>query len=162
MIPISLPPLRDRPGDLPALVRHFADRHRTRTGRPLVRWREGAVTALSAYRWPGNVRELANVVERLAILHAGSEIGEAQVREVLPTAGHPREVATSDSDAGSLAARRHGLPLSDALDVYERELISAALAESDGNVAEAARRLQTDRPNLYRRMRRLGLASSNE
>ena len=50
------------------------------------------------------------------------------------------------------------LPLSDALDVYERRLIAEALAHSDGNVAEAARRLQTDRPNLYRRMRRLGLA----
>ncbi|MFN7458723.1 MAG: helix-turn-helix domain-containing protein, partial [Gemmatimonas sp.] len=55
-----------------------------------------------------------------------------------------------------------GLPLSDALDAYERRLIAAALAQSDGNVAEAARRLQTDRPNLYRRMRRLGLASPAE
>jgi transcriptional regulator with GAF, ATPase, and Fis domain len=54
------------------------------------------------------------------------------------------------------------MPLSDALDGYERRLISAALAQSDGNVAEAARRLQTDRPNLYRRMRRLGLASAGE
>jgi two-component system nitrogen regulation response regulator NtrX len=165
VIPISLPPLRDRPGDLPALVRHFADRHRTRTGRPLVRWREGALAALSAYRWPGNVRELANVVERLAILHAGSEIGEAQVREVLPslqTAAAPASGTNGDDVPGSSLAALAGLPLSDALDVYERRLISAALAQSDGNVAEAARRLQTDRPNLYRRMRRLGLASSGE
>ena len=162
VIPISLPPLRDRPGDLPALVRHFADRHRTRTGRPLVRWREGAIAGLSSYRWPGNVRELANVVERLAILHAGSEIGEAQVREVLPALGLSRALSTSGGDIGSFTTHRDGLPLSDALDVYERELISAALAESDGNVAEAARRLQTDRPNLYRRMRRLGLASPSE
>jgi len=162
VIPISLPPLRDRPGDLPALVRHFADRHRTRTGRPLVRWREGAIAGLSSYRWPGNVRELANVVERLAILHAGSEIGEIQVREVLPALGLSRALSTAGGDIRSFTAQRDGLPLSDALDVYERELISAALAESDGNVAEAARRLQTDRPNLYRRMRRLGLASPNE
>jgi two-component system nitrogen regulation response regulator NtrX len=49
------------------------------------------------------------------------------------------------------------LPLSDALDTYERDLIARALASADGNVAEAARRLQTDRPNLYRRMRRLGI-----
>ena len=54
------------------------------------------------------------------------------------------------------------LPLSDALDAYERRLLSAALAQSDGNVAEAARLLQTDRPNLYRRMRRLGLAAAGE
>lgn len=60
-----------------------------------------------------------------------------------------------DSEDGQMA-------LSDALDAYERRLISAALAQSDGNVAEAARRLQTDRPNLYRRMRRLGLAPASE
>jgi transcriptional regulator with GAF, ATPase, and Fis domain len=52
------------------------------------------------------------------------------------------------------------IPLADALDAYERRLIASALARSDGNIAEAARHLQTDRPNLYRRMRRLGLASS--
>ena len=81
---------------------------------------------------------------------------------MLPTVGGVRATATSGSETGSFASASHDLPLSDALDVYERQLISAALAESDGNVAEAARRLQTDRPNLYRRMRRLGLASSSE
>ena len=162
VIPIQLPPLRDRPGDLPALVRHFSARHRTRTGRPLVQWHADALGALSNYRWPGNVRELANVVERLAILHAGSVVGRAEVQQVLPTvatdpfSGPP--VETGARSAHTLPA----LPLSDALDVYERRLISAALAQSDGNVAEAARCLQTDRPNLYRRMRRLGLASAGE
>ena len=153
VIPIALPPLRDRPGDLPALVRHFADRHRTRTGRPLVRWTDDALAALAAYRWPGNVRELANIVERLGILHAGSELGRREVQGVLPVAG--TDMGTSDAETGASSA---ALPLTDALDAYERRLIAAALAHSDGNVAEAARRLQTDRPNLYRRMRRLGLA----
>ncbi len=153
VIPIALPPLRDRPGDLPALVRHFADRHRTRTGRPLVRWTDDALAAFASYRWPGNVRELANIVERLAILHAGSEIGVREVHGVLPTTGTAPRVGDAETDAASAP-----VPLSDALDAYERQLIASALAHSDGNVAEAARRLQTDRPNLYRRMRRLGLA----
>ncbi len=153
VIPIALPPLRDRPGDLPALVRHFADRHRTRTGRPLVRWTDDALAALAAYRWPGNVRELANIVERLGILHAGSELGRREVQGVLPVAGTDMGTSDAETEASSAA-----LPLTDALDAYERRLIAAALAHSDGNVAEAARRLQTDRPNLYRRMRRLGLA----
>jgi two-component system nitrogen regulation response regulator NtrX len=156
VIPIALPPLRDRPGDLPALVRHFADRHRTRTGRPLVRWTPEALAAFAYYRWPGNVRELANIVERLAILHAGTEIGLREVQQVLP-------VTVGDGSAPTAAHRAPPdapmLPLSDALDAYERRLIAAALTTSDGNVAEAARQLQTDRPNLYRRMRRLGLAS---
>jgi two-component system nitrogen regulation response regulator NtrX len=156
VIPIALPPLRDRPGDLPALVRHFADRHRTRTGRPLVRWTPEALSAFAHYRWPGNVRELANIVERLAILHAGTEIGLREVQQVLPVTGGdggaPAPTHRTPTDAPVL-------PLSDALDAYERRLIASALTMSDGNVAEAARQLQTDRPNLYRRMRRLGLAS---
>ncbi len=153
VIPIALPALRDRPGDLPALVRHFADRHRTRTGQPLVRWTGEALAAFAGYRWPGNVRELANIVERLAILHAGSEIGAREVGGVLPSLA-----PSGNGDAAAADAQTPDLPLSDALDAYERRLIAAALAQGDGNVAEAARRLQTDRPNLYRRMRRLGLA----
>ena len=160
VIPIQLPPLRDRPGDLPALVRHFSARHRTRTGRPLVSWRDDALAALSAYHWPGNVRELANVVERLAILHAGSEVTARDVQQVVPAVAMDAATGAGvgTADAGVLPGE--GLPLSDALDAYERRLISAALAQADGNVAEAARRLQTDRPNLYRRMRRLGLSST--
>ena len=154
VIPMTLPPLRDRPGDLPALVQHFANRHRTRTGQPLVRWTPEAIVAFSRYRWPGNVRELANVVERLAILHAGSEIGRREVAEVLP--GSTERAVTDVTMQAATTA-----PLSEALDAYERQLIATALVESDGNVAEAARRLQTDRPNLYRRMRRLGLATDH-
>ncbi|MDQ8158348.1 MAG: sigma-54 dependent transcriptional regulator [Gemmatimonadota bacterium] len=162
VIPMVLPPLRDRPGDLPALVRHFSARHRTRTGRPLVEWHESALGALSGYRWPGNVRELANVVERLAILHAGSTVGRAEVVQVIPaTAADPFTTAAGGGTSSTDEALPT-LPLSDAIDAYERRLISAALAQSDGNVAEAARRLQTDRPNLYRRMRRLGLAALGE
>jgi len=163
VIPMQLPPLRDRPGDLPALVRHFSARHRTRTGRPLVSWHPDALAALSAYRWPGNVREPANVVERLAILHAGSEVTPADVRQVIPGAslGVAPTVPTPPGNGAGVEGTE-ALPLSEALDAYERQLISAALARSDGNVAEAARQLQTDRPNLYRRMRRLGLASAGE
>jgi two-component system nitrogen regulation response regulator NtrX len=165
VIPIQLPTLRDRPGDLPALVRHFSARHRTRTGRPLVQWHDEALGALGSYRWPGNVRELANVVERLAILHAGTVVGRAEVIQVLPTVASDPFSGPAIHTAGGARETLPALPalpLSDALDAYERRLLSAALAQSDGNVAEAARLLQTDRPNLYRRMRRLGLAAAGE
>ncbi len=110
VIPIALPPLRDRPGDIPALVRHFADRHRTRTGRPLVRWTPDGLAAFLSYPWPGNVRELANIVERLAILHAGTEIGLAEVQDVLPSAGGSagraaNAAATGRSAIGAAADR---------------------------------------------------------
>ncbi|MGE5732325.1 MAG: sigma-54-dependent transcriptional regulator, partial [Gemmatimonas sp.] len=71
VIPIPIPPLRERPGDIPALVAHFSTLHRMRTGQPLPTWTPDAIAAFTRYAWPGNVRELANIVERLAILHPG-------------------------------------------------------------------------------------------
>src|SRR3982750_2397083 len=71
VIPLHVPPLRERPSDIPLLVRHFSALHRMRTGQPAPAWSDEAIGALTRRAWPGNVRELANIVERLAILHAG-------------------------------------------------------------------------------------------
>lgn len=154
VIPVVLPPLRDRSDDVPLLVRHFSALTRIRTGRSLPEWAPDALDFMRSYRWPGNVRELANIVERLIILHAGQRIVAADVRRVLAAHDTPDSTrVVSARDAADL-----GAPLSDLLDDYERALIIRALNASSGSVAEAARRLQTDRPNLYRRMRRLGVA----
>src|SRR6478735_6628836 len=75
VIPIPLPPLRERPGDIPALIQHFVALFRMRSGQAVAHWSDGAIQAMLQYRWPGNVRELANIVERLSILHAGTDIG---------------------------------------------------------------------------------------
>jgi two-component system nitrogen regulation response regulator NtrX len=168
VIPIELPPLRERPDDVPALVAHFTALHHARTGRPAPGWSDEALALMARYRWPGNVRELANIVERLAILHAGEPVGATEVRRVVPVdangaapAARPRGDAAAPDVAPSAAplpdAALLEQPLGDALDAYERTLIVRALSVANGNVAEAARRLQTDRPNLYRRMRRLGI-----
>lgn len=157
VIPISIAPLRERPGDIPALVRHFSALHRMRTGQPLPTWTDDAIAAFTRYSWPGNVRELANIVERLAILHPGRTVTEADISAVLPVEHKPRPRTTPLPDPASLD---HSL--SETLDEYERVLISRALSMTSGNVAEAARRLKTDRPNLYRRMRRLGIAVGAE
>jgi two-component system nitrogen regulation response regulator NtrX len=166
VIPIELPPLRDRPGDLPALVRHFSELHRQRTGRSTVMWRDDALEVLGAYRWPGNVRELANVVERISILHAGEAVTSREVLQVIPmgTSSPPMigSPVTNNSSTSVVSEAAADTSLSDSLDAYERQLIAGALAATSGNIAEAARRLQTDRPNLYRRMRRLGLVVTGE
>ena len=147
VFPISLPPLRERLEDLPALVAHLAERVRPRQA---VTFTPAAFDALSAYSWPGNVRELANLIERLSIL-CGPTVDAGAVRGVLR--GGPSVPVPS----GAL-----GLPLSEALDDFERSMITAAMAQAEGNVAEAARVLQTDRANLYRRMRRLGIEKAPE
>jgi two-component system nitrogen regulation response regulator NtrX len=153
VIPIALPPLRERGSDIPLLVRHFSALTRTRTGRVLPDWGDDAMALMCRYRWPGNVRELANIVERLIILHPGQHISAHDVRRVIALNDTPEMVRATPAAPESREA-----PLSVLLDDYERLLITRALAAAGGNVAEAARRLQTDRPNLYRRMRRLDIA----
>jgi two-component system nitrogen regulation response regulator NtrX len=108
--------------------------------------------ALTAYSWPGNVRELANLVERLSIL-SGPVVDAPAVRQVL-------RGSAVNSASTAAPATLLGRPLNESLDEFERSIIGAALAQAEGNMAEAARILQTDRANLYRRMRRLGLEKS--
>ena len=152
VIPMHIPPLRERPDDIPHLVRHFSAVYRARSGRPAPTWSDDALELLQRYRWPGNVRELANIVERLGILHSGATVASEDVRGVLAVRGDGGSMLPPLPEVSVLDR-----PLADALDEYERVLISRALSVARGNVAEAARRLRTDRPNLYRRMRRLGI-----
>jgi two-component system, NtrC family, nitrogen regulation response regulator NtrX len=146
VFPIELPPLRDRLEDLSALVTHLAERVRPRNTPTFT---HSALESLASYSWPGNVRELANLIERLSIL-CGPVVDGPAVRQVLRTGSAP-------SAPNTPLAALQGRPLSDALEEFERGLIASALTQADGNMAEAARILQTDRANLYRRMRRLGL-----
>ena len=151
VIPLHLPPLRERREDVPALVRHFLERQRTRIALRPPRVTPAGMEALERHRWPGNVRELANIVERLTILYAGAEVGAAEVRTLLEGAPQPATRALTAFDP------EDDRPLGDRLDGYERQVIEGALEHAQGNVAEAARQLVTDRANLYRRMRRLGI-----
>ena len=148
VIPIHIPPLRERPEDIPPLVRHFAQRQTARLGRA-VEMDVGALQLLTAYHWPGNVRELANLLERLTILSSGGMLTADDVLRVLPQDG--------TRPAPQALGEWVDVALAEALDRYERELIVRALSAAKGNVADAARKLATDRANLYRRMRRLGI-----
>ncbi|HUL49322.1 MAG TPA: sigma 54-interacting transcriptional regulator, partial [Gemmatimonadales bacterium] len=153
VIPINIPPLRERPEDVAPLVQHFVAKQEARLGRA-VRFDTGALELLLSYQWPGNVRELANVVERLAILAVVPVIGAEDVARVLP---HNGRLQAENSGGRDAETGWHDTDLTDALDEYERTLIARALSAARGNVADAARKLATDRANLYRRMRRLGL-----
>ncbi len=150
VIPLHLPPLRERMEDLPLLVAHGLRRLRQRQGLLTPHITPAGMEAMGRYPWPGNVRELFNFLERLAILHPGGLVGEEEVTRLLPRPSPPPSSPQGydDEDPRPLRAR---------LDAYERGLIAAALERSGGSVAEAGRLLRTDRANLYRRMRRLGL-----
>jgi two-component system nitrogen regulation response regulator NtrX len=150
VVPIRMPPLRERKEDIPLLVEHALERLRHRQGMRPPRVSNEAMSVLAHYAWPGNVRELLNIVERLAILIPGPEVQPGDVSSVLPGRGRPATDTPSFKEDDARGLR-------DRLDDYERELIDGALQAARGNVAEAGRRLQTDRANLYRRMKRLGI-----
>ena len=153
VIPIALPPLRQREGDVTQLVHHFSLLHFKRTGQLPPTWTPAAMRVLESHTWPGNVRELANIVERISIVNPGATIDADYVSIILKPASEQPRASTNPTPAATTIEGG----LTDMLDEYEKRIIEAALSKSSGNVAEAARTLNTDRPNLYRRMKRLGL-----
>ncbi len=150
VIPIHVPPLRERLEDVPELAAHFLARLQARHGLVPPVPGDDALDRLRRYAWPGNVRELANVCERLTILYPGRRIGAREVASMLPD-------EAGGAAPGGAAARVDAGPLAGRIEAYERGQILAALDEAGGNVADAARRLETDRANLYRRMKRLDI-----
>jgi len=144
VVPIHVPPLRDRPGDVALLAAHYLDHFCATMGRPQQRLGESAIRALDAYVWPGNVRELRNLMERLVIMTDTPQIDAGDVAPLLTDA---------TSDIGPSAAG----PLAEQLAAFERRAVSRALDRRDGNVAAAARDLGLDRANLHRKLKRLGL-----
>lgn len=148
VVPLTMPPLRDRPEDLGELVEHGLERLRTRHAIQAPTLGPEAIRRLQAYPWPGNVRELFNLLERIAILHPGDEVDPATLDALLSRGRQGPSPAPGYRDDDDRTLR-------DRLDAYEATLIRGALRVAEGNVAEAARRLQTDRANLYRRMKRL-------
>ena len=149
VVPLRMPPLRERIDDLPLLIEHIGERLRTRQGLSPPELSSEALEAMAGHSWPGNVRELLNFMERLAILHSGDRVREREVFEFLNLSSRPGTVPPyRDSDTRSLSER---------MEHFEAELIRGALVEAQGSMTGAARKLRTDRANLYRRVRRLGL-----
>jgi two-component system nitrogen regulation response regulator NtrX len=148
VFPINVPPLRERTEDIPDLAMHLAELSGSRCGRPALHFTPDAIERLRDHPWPGNVRELANVIERLTIVGTTESPGRTEVESVLGKAPTRKTPDPGLSATGSLA---------DDLNAYEMLLIKNAIAEAAGNIADAARRLSTDRANLYRRMKRLGI-----
>jgi transcriptional regulator with GAF, ATPase, and Fis domain len=156
VFPILLPPLRERPSDIPLLAEHFLHKYAPGAGKPVRGIDASAVAALCAYPWPGNVRELENVVERALILARGPEITGADLEFTRrPSA------AMSAASAASTASPARGIdgarPLGERLHEQERAAIVAAIDAAQGNIAHAARALGINRSTLYYRLRKHGL-----
>jgi two-component system, NtrC family, nitrogen regulation response regulator NtrX len=147
VIPISVPPLRERENDAILLAGHFIAEFAREYGRRPKHLDVGAATGLRSYRWPGNVRELRNVIERLMIMVPGDTIS-------LPNLAF----LEGSASIGAEPAGAPALPLHEARDRFEREYILRALAANNGNISRTADALGVERSNLYRKMRAFGIA----
>ena len=149
VVPVSIPPLRDRRDDIPVLAEHFMATISREYGRRMRRLTPEALARLQAYDWPGNVRELRNAVERLIIMGHDDRVTAEEVAFLGDghQQGTPR---TPAAEAGSLR-------LSDARDAFEREFILRALATAQGNMSRTAELLGLERSNLYKKMRAFGI-----
>lgn len=149
VIPIYVPPLRERRSDIPLLIEHFLRELSLRFGRKQKQVEPRALEALIAYDWPGNVRELRNAVERLMIMVQGDTITAAGVATLLPGA--------NIREATAPAAVPEFDSLKDAREYFERLVILKKLSDCDNNVAEAAKALQVERSHLYRKLKAYGI-----
>jgi DNA-binding NtrC family response regulator len=148
VVPIHVPPLRERRGDIAALCASFLAEACARNGKRPLRLSREALAALEAHDYKGNVRELKNLVERLAILSDGPEVGSEDVAHSLPAA-RPA--------SGTSPRYVPGKTFHEMVEDAEREIILAALARSKDNVTETARALALERGHFYKKMKALGL-----
>ena len=143
VFPIYVPPLRERPEDIPLLAEHFLQE----MDRELADFSPGVLEMLQSYSWPGNVRELLNAIRRADAL--------AEEGKQIQTYHFSSQITQGESLIQDIISERMGL--SSSLELLQRRLIENALRECNGNRTQAAQMLNTQRPNLVRIMKRLGI-----
>ncbi|HEX9109797.1 MAG TPA: sigma-54 dependent transcriptional regulator, partial [Longimicrobiales bacterium] len=150
VVPIHVPPLRERPDDVAPLARHLVERFGRRIGRT-PQLAPSLIEQMEAYSWPGNVRELGNILERAVLLTPGEVLEHADLPE--PRPGASPAAAAAGAEAGEV------LPLRDAVDDAERRAIRAALRRTGGNKTKAAELLQASIRTLWYKLEKLGIAA---
>ena len=145
VFPLRIPPLRERPEDIPTLVAHFAQQLETQNAWKPVRFAPVALEELARYSWPGNVRELRNVVERLLLLASDDSVTGSSVESLLAPGSRS---GSPGAPLGSLAERVAG---------YERETILRELERNNHHITRTARALGLERSYLYKKCQQLGI-----
>lgn len=162
VIPILMPPLRDRLEDLPVLCDHFLREFSQAHSRPLRGLSGAALDLLKTYSWPGNVRELKNLIERIIILTPQSQEGaEIEPADLFPYLHEDTvrvaQPADSSEDYALTTSQSSGKNLRDARSDFERDFIVKTLKDHEWNVARAAQILGIERTHLYRKLKTFGI-----
>jgi two-component system NtrC family response regulator len=151
VVPLEMPPLRERPEDIPELVQHLFLKARQKHELPKLKFPDTLLPYFAGYRWPGNVRQLENVVERLVVLAVGDEIGFDDLPDFL-------QHQSVGLEAIQFELPPHGI----SLEAIEKELILKTLQKFDGNQTQAAKYLDISRRTLIYRMEKYGFKSGAE
>jgi two-component system nitrogen regulation response regulator NtrX len=160
VIPIFVPPLRDRPDDIPLLVRHYMEYFSRENNVRPKRISQSALDALTRYRWKGNIRELRNTVERLIIMTGGETIDLPDLPESLRSPGAAAAAFAGSAQAGGPAAPKPGADGAEAKagtlrefkDSAERSFLVQKLRENGWNISKTAEVIDTPRSNLYKKL----------
>jgi len=155
VVPIVLPPLRDRKEDISGLVSHFIEKLAVRTASPVRTASGAALKRLAEYHWPGNVRELENVIERALVLADGDQLQEGDIPPL--GSGEAAHGAPAASSPGRTELPVGGLDLNRAMEGMEERLLRQALAQAGGVKAEAARLLGLKPSALYYKLEKYGI-----
>ncbi|MEM7226570.1 MAG: sigma-54 dependent transcriptional regulator [Pseudomonadota bacterium] len=155
VVPLAVPPLRDRREDIPQLIHHFMERSASLAGLPPRHMSDDALAALQAHEWPGNVRQLRNVVDWILIMGQGHH-SEPVVAEMLPPEFGDMAPALSGARDGHEVM---GLPLREARERFERQYLEAQVTRFGGNISRTASFVGMERSALHRKLRSLGIAS---
>jgi two-component system, NtrC family, nitrogen regulation response regulator NtrX len=146
VVPIDVPPLRERREDIPTLVAHFSEQLAASAGVPGRKFADDAVRRLQARPWPGNIRELRNAVERALILASGKTVTAADIDQLVPSSGAPGSPDAPGAHTFETFKQE-----------AEKNFLMQQLRERDWNVSETARALKMPRSNLYKKIERYGL-----
>ncbi len=140
-----MPPLKDRPGDIPILLNHFLQQFCSEMRKPFMGFSEQALKALTDYRWPGNVRELRNLVERLVVFSSSTTINSYDL---------PQEVRDDRIDQ----VENTRVTLIEAKKAFERKYILNALRGNNWNISATAKEINIARKNLQLKIKQLDLS----
>jgi len=154
VVPIHLPPLRERRGDIPLLVEHFVGKFNERLKKAIASVEPEAMELLASHHWPGNIRELENVLERTVLFASGPTIAAADLPPELRTGAPSERGHAVSASAGPPSLKEI---VRKETERVERELIIRALDETGGNVSQAARNLKISRKSLQNKMKEFGL-----
>jgi two-component system nitrogen regulation response regulator NtrX len=156
VIPLTIPPLRERPEDIPLLVNHFLTQQMQSIPRPY--FSEAALEALKTYTWPGNVRELGNTIAYVATLFEGEEIGVADLPPKLRES--IRKQSMNCPGLRTNPETMESKPFYQRVEDFEREILIREISQNDGSISKLALSLGMDRSHLYTKLKEYGLRPS--